>query len=186
LKNIILFFILLIYMFYIWSVFAIKKVNFSQSIMYQKKSVKIYWKTIKNISILIKVWKKEFKIKSNIKGRYSLKLHTLGVGKYKVISKVKNENNEYYLVPREKEIILSSKYIKSMKKYYIKKKYNKKYKKIEYNKSIILSVPLYKEIPVLPKLSKPKTTMNFFVLNVLLWIMSMLMLFLILKKNDLI
>jgi len=172
--------ILLFSIFSIWNISAFKigekKVNFSQSIIYQKKSVKIYGKTIPNLKILINVWNEKYKIKSSSKWIYSLKIHTLDLGKYKVVSKIFLKN-KYYLVPRKKEIVITSIYVNKMRGYYVKKK-------ILFNPEIRVPVP--KVTPILSKLSKPKTVVNFLLLYILLWIMSLLMMFLVLRKNNLI
>ncbi len=91
-----------------------KKVRFSQSIVKQKKSLKIYWKTLPDVKIQILFWDKTYNIKSNNKWSYSLKLNTLEVWKFKISSKVILDNGKIYEVPRIKYVEIDQIYISSM------------------------------------------------------------------------
>ncbi len=160
-----------------------KKINFSQSISYQKKSLKISWKTIANSKIRMSLWWKIIETFSDNQWKYSIKLTDLDVGDYTLISEVVSESWEKYLISRQKEVSLSEDYLQNMQKYYTpkltKQKSSKKTKKIQI-------VPSANALAYSKQANIPESTMNFNMLNSLLILLSIIFWVIILRRKRLI
>ncbi len=166
-----------------------KKIRFSQSITKQKKSLKIYGKTLPNTTIYIFFGDKKYEVTSNEKWNYSLKLSYLQPWEYSITSHVLTENWEIYDVPRIKTVELSQEYILDMNtrnNTIYQKKVVKKTKQIKQEDSEKINNK--KELSIISKAHAGgwedtySSAINFRLLNILLAIMSMLMTYLVLRK----
>jgi len=151
------------------------KKNIKLNISFQKKNLKISWKTFPKSKVEIKIWKVKFKTFSNNSWKYVLKINNLVPWKYKIQASA--YNNKWTLVARKqsREKIITKKYIAQLNRYkykkylsYIKKKRKKiklKYKKYKVS---ILSPPKI-EIKV------NKFNLKIFAINTLITILSLIL-----------
>jgi hypothetical protein len=169
----------------------IKKIKFSQSIKKQKKSLKIYWKTISSSKIILNFAWKDYEIFSDKDGKYSLKLNNLKVWNFEVKSKVILKNNLIYfsgkdfLIWKIKKISLDKKYVEYVNNYKknILLKKSKKKKSNKKNRNIL---NIKKKKISIYTLRTPNFIFNNFIpiiLNLLMWTVLILFWFLLYYKK---
>ena len=109
-----------------------KKIRFTKTIVKQKKSLKISWKTLPNTKIIVSwIWE-DIVIESDELGAYSAHIHTwLYAGQYNLSFFVENNSGEIFAINRDKELVLEEEYLQNMKKYYIPKAVKQKEKRVK-------------------------------------------------------
>ena len=168
-----------------------KKQKISYKISFQKKNLKISWKTLANSIINIKIWEQFFTTNSNNKWKYSIKINNnLTAWKYKILISVLDENWKIIAKKETREKEITQKYISQLNKYKqiakIKsyKKYKKKYKiktkkfKIE-NKTYSSIIPIIKQ-------EKDNFNIKIFLINTLISILWMILFYTVLIRKKVI
>lgn len=162
------------------------RVNFSQSIVQQKKSLKIYGKTSPHTHIEILFWDEIYAIISDEKWNYSLKLSKLQSWTFEIRSRVLLGDAGVYEVPRIKSVVLSSQYVAEVnalnaKLALAKSKITSKTKS-SWSSSPVKSIGTQSwKTPAYDTL-EPVSTIRFGLLYVLMVLLSGLMWFLVLRK----
>lgn len=95
----------------------IKAPNFSQSIQKQKKSLKIYGKTLANTKIILDISWENIELFSDEKWNYSYKTNSLPPWDYLVKSRVFDNDWVVFLINREKSFEIDQSYFDSMQSY---------------------------------------------------------------------
>lgn len=162
------------------------RVNFSQSILQQKKSLKIYGKTSPDTQIEILFWDELHTIVSDEKWNYSLKLSKLQSWAFEIHSRVLLGDAGVYEVPRIKSVVLSPEYVDEVNTLNLKLALEKS-KITSKTKSSWSSSPTQSIVtqswntPAYDTL-EPVSTIRFGLLYVLMWLLSWLMWYMVLRK----
>ena len=107
-----------------------KKISFTKTVVKQKKSLKISWKTLPNSKIRISWMGEDIVLTSDSDWKYTKNISTgLESWEYNLSFSVENNNGEVFAINRDKKLILESEYLQNMKKYYLSKPVKKKGKK---------------------------------------------------------
>ena len=167
------------------------KKNIKLHISFQKKNLKISWKTFANSKVEIKIGKIKYRTFTNNSWKYSLKINNLTAGKYKILASVFDKKWKLIAQKKSREKIITKKYITQLNNYkykkylsYIKKK-RKKYSKKKTQK---LKIENFIKSNNFTKINRKKLNFNFkiFAINVLIAILSFILINILLIRKKII
>jgi hypothetical protein len=164
------------------------KKNVKLNISFQKKNLKISWKTFPNSKVEIQIWKQKFNKISLSNWKYVFKINSnLIAWKYKILSSVYDE--KWILVARKesREKIITKKYISQLNNYKYKKYLSylkKKRKKINKLKSRFKKFKVSILAPTKKEIKLNKFSIKIFAINILITILSLILTsFILIRKK---
>lgn len=160
--------------------------NIKLNISFQKKNLKISWKTFPQSKVVINIWEQKYYLFSDNIWKYTLKTNNLIAGNYKILVSAYSKKWELIAQKFSKEKIITKQYIYKMQSYVNKKrisKYKKKVKKIVFK----IKKKTFKVTQAIlenkPEFWKIVFNIKIFIFNILLVVMWIFMIFIMFIKR---